>query len=442
MSLHIYPRNTRKGESISDVGTIDEEGGFQYFIIILPANHPCNGPERVPPNFELLLLDIISEERLDHYSPGDHVCRPEAEIHKQPLGHDEVDLSDLVFMESGPSEVGYGFRFAASGSRGAILVLRKVLHMKFTVVKVNLIPMLPRMAYHVTGVVKASDWGIASFSDAVPNTRATQPLSVVQRETAPPVERGQIEGTNALLSMVFLWAVNPRFQVPALGISVTTHKVQDSSVWNTLSQTSFIPFRYSNDAQSAAIEPPDNHEDLLEDEATVTTTRIPAQRAVRRCTTVAFYTHTNFFHFGRIILNNHLLKPYPDADVTITHDHYWFSLLWDEEDTMPDDEELLKRLTEKFNLTGVSSDGIVRPQAPSTPLQSASSDIQSDVNKPTLQTQGNMQMIKRPCNRDSQRTITPKHHPYKYSVKSPLTAEDLFSDTYFSLEGQSSLQPE
>ncbi|EEB95278.1 hypothetical protein MPER_05775, partial [Moniliophthora perniciosa FA553] len=79
-----------KGVSIGDVGVITEEGGFQYFFnILLPADHPCNGAERVPPDFVPLNISSGSEHRPDQYSPGADICNPESEINKQCLLHNE-----------------------------------------------------------------------------------------------------------------------------------------------------------------------------------------------------------------------------------------------------------------------------------------------------------------------------------------------------------------
>ncbi|ESK91062.1 hypothetical protein Moror_1157 [Moniliophthora roreri MCA 2997] len=386
-----------KGVSIGDVGVITEEGGFQYFFnILLPADHPCNGAERVPPDFTPLNVNSSSEERPDQYGPGTHICNPESEISKQRLLHNEVDLESRREVENAlgsgtlSREVSYGLRFIASGSEGAVLILPDGASQEDHLSEDAFDNYAARNAISwynhingrlgcrlggnslmvITGVDKATAWGVASFTGATPNTVFLEftpdsrtctsywfrQASYAAAHAGPT--RSSVAGqANARNQCIFVRgirvSVQPRFlpsygDRSASGLVVKTQKVQKLPARDILSRSSFIPFRFKRRLQSEST----SQGELLAEEVTVTTTRIPAKRVP--------------YHPSAVI-NEILLELYPEADLALTHDFHWFALLEDGEQTIPDELELRRRLNAKYCLAGlppseIIRNGVIRPE--------------------------------------------------------------------------------
>ncbi|KAJ7618722.1 hypothetical protein FB45DRAFT_872116 [Roridomyces roridus] len=166
---NLPPEYKRTGISIGDVGSVAQEGDFDFFFnIFLPASDPIN--VNAPADFEP--LPPYNPMDVAHYdsSPGNVVASPS--IHET--------IGD--FSESAPG--GY-FRFSCQGPDGAVLALPYGAHLE----KLRSLQLLRQYAaknaeswyryaneirgrglengslYLVTGTEKARSWGMASFHD-------------------------------------------------------------------------------------------------------------------------------------------------------------------------------------------------------------------------------------------------------------------------------------
>ncbi|ESK91073.1 hypothetical protein Moror_9594 [Moniliophthora roreri MCA 2997] len=291
------PSEYRKtGVSIGDVGTIDEDGGFQYFFnILLPANHPSNGgAQRVPTGFSPLSasrsLDLCTERRSNQYAPGTHIANPESDICKTQLEEFEMSREVKIALRIGkvPPEFGCGFQFDANSSEGAILVLpeggiREDIQNEdifYDYAARNAISWYAHIngvlgrrlggnsLLLVTGVDKATAWGVAAFHQAekgsvcltmVPDTRTQskywfRSVHYAAALTGPPHnnlgDSGPTED-NDPNRCVFVRGIRVSVRPSVLPVakkggsrmSVKTHSLRNLPMRDLLSPSSYIPFK-------------------------------------------------------------------------------------------------------------------------------------------------------------------------------------------------------
>ncbi|KAJ3930658.1 MAG: hypothetical protein NXY57DRAFT_290970 [Lentinula lateritia] len=183
----------REGIHIGDVGILTESGGFDYLFNI------CQGPDhewnlgRVPADFRPILdLDFDDTEvYTQEYELGSHVASDPNRIHQRripPSPTSNLNPFENQLHSAIPKEVGAGLSYSSTASKGALLVLpeggKRVDHLhraRFEKYAAECAPSwyihangaLGRTAcngslYLITGFDKARAWGVASFSDAIP----------------------------------------------------------------------------------------------------------------------------------------------------------------------------------------------------------------------------------------------------------------------------------
>ncbi|KIK60187.1 hypothetical protein GYMLUDRAFT_614472 [Collybiopsis luxurians FD-317 M1] len=185
---HLPEEYRRVGVRIGDVGILNDSGGFDYlFNACLPADHPVNAG-RVPLDFEQLsgmdnTRDITGLAQA--YKPGSDILSHPSHIYKAAKSYHPSQRP----VPRVPPQVGAGFIFSSSVSKGALLILpeggSKSDHQQLITFR-NYAAEHARSwyahangplarginngsIYFVTGCDKARAWGVASFTDACPS---------------------------------------------------------------------------------------------------------------------------------------------------------------------------------------------------------------------------------------------------------------------------------
>uniref|UniRef100_A0A0W0FHU4 MYND-type domain-containing protein n=1 Tax=Moniliophthora roreri TaxID=221103 RepID=A0A0W0FHU4_MONRR len=386
------PHEYRKqGVSIGDVGAIDDEGSFEYFFnILLPAHHPCNQAGGVPDGFTPLSVNLRKKE--GSTSPGTHIANPEWDICKTRLGYHEVEMGTELHaaLRTGkiPAEVGYGFRFDFKSSEGAILILPEGYISEDNLneddfdnyVAANAISWYTHVnnvlgrrlggnsLLLVTGVDKTSAWGVASFHHAekgtvnmsmVPNAHTQSKywfcsVSCATARSGPSrnnlkTDEFTVESRDQCVFVRGIRvSVRPAIFKSGLRMSVKTDSLQELSTGDILSRRGFIPCQGKRSPELPKPQANGGKRDpgrsvLSEIETTVITDRIPPK---------------SLPYHPLAVINEHLLDKHPTADVVLSHDSCWFSLIKNGEDSLPNDVELLRRVRDKYNV--VLSNGVIR----------------------------------------------------------------------------------
>uniref|UniRef100_A0A0W0GF37 Uncharacterized protein n=1 Tax=Moniliophthora roreri TaxID=221103 RepID=A0A0W0GF37_MONRR len=374
----------KQGVSIGDVGAINDQGGFEYFFnILLPAHHPCNQAGGVPDGFTPLSVNLRKEE--GSTSPGTHITNPEWDTCRTRLGYHEAEMGNELHaaLRTGkiPAEVGYGFRFDFKSSEGAILILPEEYISEDNLneddfdnyAAANAISWYTHInnvlgrrlggnsLLLVTGVDKTSAWGVASFVHAekgtvnmsmVPNSHTQSKywfcsVSCATARSGPSRNNLKTdEPTDEPLDQcVFVRgvrvSVSPAILKNSSRMSVKTDSLRELSTGDILSRSRFIPCQGNRARNPELPRPQENggkrdpgRSVLPEIETTVTTDRIPLK---------------SLPYHPLAIINEHLLDKHPTADVVLSHDNCWFSLIENGENSLPNDVELLRRVRDKYD---------------------------------------------------------------------------------------------
>ncbi|KAI3610116.1 hypothetical protein WG66_007409, partial [Moniliophthora roreri] len=391
----------KNGVSIGDVGAIDERGRFQYFFnILLPADHPCNGANRVPAGFTPLIISTEITRVPDFRGPGAYVHGPESGFNREDLKAHDGDGHWLYRrdVEIGQNNgtlargVGFGWDFTSSGTEGALLILPEGASQEDhenedafdNYAAKNAISWYEHVNGHlgrrlggnalmvVTGVDKTTAWGVASFSNAVPNSVRMDFIPGIQTATkyrfrqvayaatnsGPSVSDDSLTGkpNQCIFVRSIRVAVRPRLlsgyrKGSTSALSVKTDPIRSLSVQELLSRSSFIPFQSFSGTPT---EPTGSNSlsDIPSQELIVTTAAIPAK-------------HTPYHPAA--VINDFLLNQFPEANIAVTRDKHWFSLIKAGEEALPDDAQLQERLQKQFLTKATRAelvvDGVVRPHA-------------------------------------------------------------------------------
>ncbi|KAJ3774189.1 hypothetical protein FB446DRAFT_771237 [Lentinula raphanica] len=179
----LYKRN---GVHIGDVGLLSQFGGFDYlFNVCHGADHELN-LGRVPKDFRPVSGFDANDVVESTYRPGDYVASDPSRIHQSrvPVGHQ----GSVNQFEGVPKEFGAGQAFSSTTSKGAILILpeggKRVDYLKPEIfanyTAENAVSWythaqgpMGREArngslYLITGFDKARAWGSATFLSANP----------------------------------------------------------------------------------------------------------------------------------------------------------------------------------------------------------------------------------------------------------------------------------
>ncbi|KAF5376792.1 hypothetical protein D9757_009481 [Collybiopsis confluens] len=348
----------QEGVHIGDVGILNEfNGGFDYlFNACHPEDHPLNA-RGVPHDFKQLLdvnyNDIVDEP--EEFKFGSYVPSRSSDISKTTLSEEGHTVPGV------PVQVGSGIAFTSSASQGAFLVLpeggRRIDHNqlgKFLQYSQECArswydhfngPKLARgipngAIYLITGFDKARAWGVASFVDAEGGN--------VRLEFVPLANAGNkptywFRTCNAALSSAdcdsefekksgsvflrgFKIAIRHNPFATNLDLSTKVTYLSDLDAEELLRKPTGAPF--SAESSSTAVEDIQQHEpddpdwDDLND----------------------IYPRRHQVYHPSDVINEWILSTYPEVDVAVTHDDDWASVIQDNEDKIPDVQELVVRI--------------------------------------------------------------------------------------------------
>ncbi|KAF5375984.1 hypothetical protein D9757_008825 [Collybiopsis confluens] len=384
----------REGVRIGDVGILNELGGFDFlFNCCLPEDHPVNSG-RVPADFRQIqgINESDTTGSLREYGPASYVPSDPSDIHKitipVPPGQPRI--------RGVPRQVGAGLTFTSTASKGALLILpeggMRIDHQQYGkfyryaaecarswYAYING-PALDRGApngsiYLVTGCDKARAWGVASFTNARPENVS---LEFVPGESE--IEGGLPEYwfskcSSAISSSdaddefeqksgcVFLRGFKIAVKPP---IFMTGTKVGSRVEYiSRLDADELVPKPRSNNF-AIPVEPQwwllpyiapglaglastnfDSEEDSPEDEQALVKHRI--------------------YHPSDVI-NDWILSTNSKAEVAITHDDDWASVIEDGDHYIPGDKELIRRINERYQVLVARGYARIDRQEPSMKL--------------------------------------------------------------------------
>ncbi|KAK7026840.1 hypothetical protein VNI00_015382 [Paramarasmius palmivorus] len=384
------PLDYRKiGVSIGDVGSISEDGSFQYlFNIFLPADAALNRARGVPNGFSPLSRDGLPPAESYDDPPGTHIANTiSSTISKTELKRSQIEPSRAQDVENAlrankiPHEVRYGFKFSTNSSEGAILVLpeggtredqlnKDIFEAYAETHAISWYQHANRVLGQglgcdslllVTGTDKTAAWGVVSFRDAtegmsltmVPDarTQCKYQFQFVLGATArtgpqrnnirsvPPEDDGRNQ-------CVFVRGIQVSVRPPALfkrdkdtDLSVQTRDIRSMSERDIHSEKKHVPFKRKRQKKPSGVQQTNEGSQGLE----VATMRVPPGKLLYHPLTV---------------INSYILDKFPNADVALCHDQCWFELIADGESTFPCKSELISRVEAKYDI--VVSNGVAR----------------------------------------------------------------------------------
>ncbi|KIK59377.1 hypothetical protein GYMLUDRAFT_678444 [Collybiopsis luxurians FD-317 M1] len=367
----------RVGVDIGDVGYLNESGGFDYlFNACLPANHPVN-LGRVPLDFQPLhgMLnprDLTGSMR--EHEPGSHIPSHPSHICK-------TRKCISCTIPRVPHQMGAGFNFSSSTSKGALLILpeggRKTDHQQLNTFRdyaakharswyahANgpLARSIPNGSiYFVTGCDKARAWGTACFIDAQPGDVSLEyvPAESTKRGGLPEY---WFSTSNSALSLsgtddvfenqsgcVFLRGFKVAIKIPpfrtAVAVETTVTDISFLEADDLLPKPKSTGFAISP-APSWWLKP-------------YLVPRTPPPDVVSQEHVVPPELNGNEVDYSSSIrgsvyhpsdtINQWILSQNEEVDVSITHDNDWISVIEDGEE-MPDDREIIRRIAKNFEV--------------------------------------------------------------------------------------------
>ncbi|KAF5375311.1 hypothetical protein D9757_009681 [Collybiopsis confluens] len=353
------PAFREEGVRIGDVGIVTEMGQFDYlFNTCLPADDPVN-QGRVPHDFKQLQgVDIHDTVWSQEFGPGSVVASNSSSVERSEQGGNSG-------ASGVPEELGTGLSLRSPSTSGALLILpeggkstnsQHLIKFRqhaaecakswYDFVNGPLARGVHNDAiYLVTGCDMTRAWGVASFTDAPPDS--------VSLDFGPRVRNGNYEywfrtsdfaasssGTSherkqsgcvflrgfklAIRSAPFTPS-HSRFSVSYIS-KFTAHGLSPSRVihspaimWQWLSHyVRLSVFSRVPPEPQASLDAPDyvNEPD---------------------------YTTCKLFHPSDAI-NQYILSEHEEVNVAITHDDDWAFVVRDDEEDIPDDQELFNRI--------------------------------------------------------------------------------------------------
>ncbi|KAJ3873205.1 hypothetical protein F5051DRAFT_360565 [Lentinula edodes] len=361
----------REGIHIGDVGILTESGGFDYLFNI------CQGPDhelnlgRVPEDFRPI-LDFDCDDTEDYtqeYELGSHVASDPNRIHQRRIPASPTPNNPFKnrLHSAIPDEVGAGLSYSSTASKGALLVLpeggKRVDHLhraRFEKYAAECAPSwymhvngaLGRTAYNgslylVTGFDKARAWGVASFSDAIPENIQLEyvPKSTHSEDRYP---KYWFRTCNSASSSS---GADDRYGQQSGCIFLRGFKIAVRETWfrekvteilhiYNLNADSLFPKAPNPEARWSSIlrrwlyplhqiPTPSEHKFALDEDA--------------RKVDLDYISSIHTYHPSDII-NHWILQNSSELDVAITHDDDWATVIQEDDQQMPDDEELIRRI--------------------------------------------------------------------------------------------------
>ncbi|EDR00082.1 uncharacterized protein LACBIDRAFT_314820 [Laccaria bicolor S238N-H82] len=358
----------KHGIDIGDVGLITADGSFEYlFNIWRPRDDPLN-PQDLPDDFDTFQRPLRRVSGQDVFDPcsalcsgaikfdtnldscefslacdcdqGAILCSPEGSYNEDL--DNELDVESLI-LQSAESWYAYALR------RGGRLARNQL--------------------YFVTGHMKTSSWGIATYDRFMPAPynvlkfgKAKSPSSraYVWKETGratartgpsldPTLPRDQFRKNQTLFVRGFKIALSPDAWVTASRRSSV--KSEDDSP-RVLDAASLFGSRRQNTTAGSSsghgYRPPGSG---TQDSWSLSSMGPSLQ---------SYPPRAEFFHPSDVI-NELLLEMNPGARVVLTHDKNWFSLVHQDDITLPPATTLHARLVEHFELNCRNGAAVLAP---------------------------------------------------------------------------------
>ncbi|KAJ6483124.1 hypothetical protein C8R45DRAFT_1215058 [Mycena sanguinolenta] len=378
-----------QGTTIGDVGVVTSDGSFDViFNICRAADDPLNR-FGVPAGFERMsLLEGDIATLVDYHWPGSDVSS--TTISKRRL---DVHAGVNVFL---PLAAGAIIEFSTSSEEAAILLLPDgalridvrpldrfrqyaVSHARRWYEFVN--GSLQRGVhngdlYLVTGTDKSSSWAIAAFENRSVERNVSLELKAAQVGTAGttyawewdtmncishsgPASPSETRNQTVFLRGFRVMARPRRFTKCPEAIYILDSKPTDIL---RRGRSSFGSISQSRAAGASS---------------SLNNTRNSSSSTSSNDGLVSDGEDREVYHPSSAI-NQFLMDSTPGAKVAIVHDDQWLSVLDENDQTFPDDSELIRRICHKYNITK-TSDGTVSLQDPANcePRLLAKSSISS-----------------------------------------------------------------
>ncbi|KAJ7017427.1 WD40-repeat-containing domain protein [Mycena alexandri] len=362
------PECQARGVEIGDVGALSSDGSFNvFFNICRPHDDPANR-FGVPAGFERVDLGpnpFVSKKT--YHRPGSHVSN--TKINKRRL---DVDAQvDNVFSPMGAGAI---IELSTASTQAAVLLLPdggSRLDLRFSNRFRNLAIKHAQSwyafvtglgtavengdLYLITGVDKSVSWGVAAAKSHTEDGRISLKLSAAQIGSAGGSNTWHWEANSAFADMgprrppgeaqstqnqtVFLRGFKIIIRYLAGRKIPQAILVGDSKPVTFLSQRWFNSFRGSTAPPAPTLAlagrstPRDDDGSTPRDEEMNTVEYSPATRP---------------FHPADAI-NKHILESFPEIpSVVVIHDDEWSSVLEENEEAVPDESELIRRIFTKY----------------------------------------------------------------------------------------------
>ncbi|KAJ7227902.1 hypothetical protein C8J57DRAFT_198672 [Mycena rebaudengoi] len=364
----------RVGTEIGDVGVVTSDGSFDViFNICRAADDPINR-FGVPEGFEQVRLvagDVAP--RTSYHRSGSDVSN--TKISKRRLDID-ASMDGNVFLPLGAGAV---VEISTSSKEAAVLLLpdgasrsdlRRLKKFRnyalkhaqrwYAFVNGELERMVESNAlYLVTGVDKSSSWSVAAVENQSEDCRVSLKLKAAQVGTAGTTCAWEWETASSFadsgprrLPGEELWKDNQTVFLRGFKVAIRPTLLQrppkalsivDSKPSEILSKSGFIPYSGPSSRANSFYRSPTQPNSPSNSDDSEYIEYFPASLAEA--------------HPANGI-NAYLLDSHPDAMVAVTHDNQWASVLNEDDDKIPEDAELIRRVLSKYETSFAQGGGI------------------------------------------------------------------------------------
>ncbi|KAJ7812677.1 hypothetical protein B0H13DRAFT_2144171 [Mycena leptocephala] len=348
----------RTGIRIGDVGIVTAPGSFDPIFNILHEDGDQNFVQ-----LELDDRDIAWHEL--RYPPGSDVSN--TSINKRRIDVN-AGVEDNVFL---PVGAGAEVEVSANSKRTAVLLLPdgasswdlralqlfKEYAEKHTQNWYKFVngTLKRRIAngdlYLVTGVTKSSSWSVAAIEQGSGDTRLSLKLKAAKVAAAGA---SYAWGRQALEEWkdnqtVFLRGYKAYFRIPRPAMLPKALSVVDSEWSDIRWKGEVVPYSNSSSSRSGTTS-------ISSSIRNVSSQRSPSESVESLSDEVDSLDRVGY-HPSRAI-NEHLLDCAPSATVAITHDDDWASVLNEDDEEMPTRYELIRRISNRFDIAVTELGGV------------------------------------------------------------------------------------
>ncbi|KAF9078140.1 hypothetical protein BDP27DRAFT_346464 [Rhodocollybia butyracea] len=384
------PNEYRKtGISIGDVGYLNRNGAFNHlFNVCCSADHPVNAAG-VPEGFQTLDIDPRNVDDLEqHYRPASFVASHPSYVARTIMSFQPTQ----EHIQGVPYEVGAGLSFDCRSPEGALLILpeggKSIDHRdvgkflqyakdyaKAWFYYTNASPHQSgaQSLYLITGCDKTRAWGVACFRDAVydvhlefiPRTveNDARPIYWFSREDYAAARSGAddefknqcvfLRGFKiALRKKPLSFKRGVRVSAfPDLDVNEGSFKSKGKNNISSSSRMGLDRHYFSRPSSDRSQESEDINTSFSEPTSSSEHSESPLSSETGSDLDDSFHFWSEPYHPSDV-LNKWILSERPEVDIAITHDDDWMWAICEGEE-MPDDEELVSRLRDKFTIKNV-----------------------------------------------------------------------------------------